>query len=141
MKGIKEGKPVGRWEYRPEPGEGYPNKTVADDIMAQMDQNYKSGASRIARTETGRFLNIGSLDRYGEAGVQKVRVHDGDGCAICALINGEVWTIDEAYQKTLQHPNCERSFRPVVPGYDPGPSPSASSMPENDPGSDQYLGE
>lgn len=138
--GISRGKPLGRWESR-EPGvTGYDSGTVADDIMKHMGQQYKSGASTIARTETMRYLSESALDRYEDALIEKVVVRDGCGCWECAAINGQVWTIEEARMRVLQHPNCRRSFTPIVPGYPIPKEKAASPMPEDDPGSSSYIG-
>ena len=134
---MREGKPLGRWEYRDLDGI-YPSDTVADDIMKHMGQQYKSGASRIARTEVVRTLNENSLDRYKASQVTHVMVRDGCGCAVCAEINGSIWTIEESYQRTTEHPNCRRSFTPIVPGFPLPEQMAASPMPENDPGSNYY---
>ena len=136
-RGIREGKPLGRWELRSIPGQ-YPSHTVADDIMNHMGQMYKSGASRIARTETIRCLNENSLDRYKQSDINRVMVRDGCGCAVCAGLNGEIWTVDEAYGRTIEHPHCRRSFTPIVPGFPLPEQMAASPMPENDPGSNYY---
>jgi len=136
-RGMREGKPLGRWEYRGMDGI-YPSDTVADDIMKHMGQQYKSGASRIARTEVVRTLNENSLDRYKASQVTHVMVRDGCGCAVCAEINGSIWTIEESYHRTTEHPNCRRSFTPILPGYPLPEQMAASPMPEDDPGSSYY---
>lgn len=138
MKGIREGKPLGRWEFRE--AEGYPTNTVASDIQDFMQQQYRSGASRIARTETVNILNNAAIDRYEKTGIEQVRVRDGCGCDVCAGINGEIWDLDYARSHILEHPNCKRSFEPIVKDYAiPGPG-KPSPMPEDDPGSSQYTG-
>ncbi len=135
MKNLQEGKSLGRWENRN--GEGYRKGTISYEIQEAMGQQYRSGASRIARSETARLQNVSSLDRYEKSRVEEVTVHDGDGCPVCAGINGETWSIDEARRRTIEHPNCKRYFIPVVKGY-VTPVTKPSSMPEDDPGSREY---
>ncbi len=138
MQNLRDGKALGRWENRN--GEGYRKGTVSYDIQEAMGQQYRSGASRIARTETARLQNLASLDRYEKSRVEEVTVHDGDGCATCAAVNGETWSIDDARQREIEHPHCKRYFSPIVadyPTYNRKPSP----MPEDDPGSREYQGE
>ena len=136
MQGILQGKPLGRWEFRD--AEGYSKNTIARDIQETMGQQYRSGASRIARTETARLQNEASLDRYEKTGIEKVRVHDGCGCSACAAVNGEEWTIDDARSRTTEHPYCKRVFFPIVPGYSKLPEKAPSPMAEDDPGSPYY---
>lgn len=71
-------------------------------------------AERIARTETGTTWNMANVESYREFGTEKVRVIDGDGDEVCANANGQEWTLDEALNSPLGHPNCVRDFAPVT---------------------------
>lgn len=84
---------------------------VADGETASHAQKR---ARTIARTESGRATNWGSLLAYGDAGVTHVDVLDGDDDEPCRSANGARWTLDEAQANPLAHPNCTRAFAPVV---------------------------
>jgi hypothetical protein len=87
---------------------------IADLVREKFDGYADWRADRIARTETGIGYNIGNVLGYREAGVEKVRVIDGDQDEECAKANGQVWTLAEALANPLAHPNCERDFAPEV---------------------------
>jgi HK97 family phage portal protein len=70
-------------------------------------------AERIARTETGVAYNVSTTDAYDEAGVRQVLVHDGTDDE-CADADGQTWSLAEAADNPLAHPNCTRAFAPVV---------------------------
>lgn len=112
QQGIDEGKPVAEiGGKRVAPG------TIAKDLQDALvrDRGYKN--VRIARTEVGRIQNIGSLNRYQKSGLKRVRVLDDEGpnsCEECKVANGQIWTVDYALTHELEHPNCVRSFAPVV---------------------------
>lgn len=71
-------------------------------------------AERIARTETAIVLNEASVAQYREFGVERVSVVDGDEDDPCAEANGQVWTLEQADANPISHPNCTRTFTPVV---------------------------
>lgn len=71
-------------------------------------------AETIARTETGTLLNLAATQSYRSFGVGKVLVYDSDHDDICAEANGATWTVEEADASPLGHPNCVRSFAPIV---------------------------
>jgi len=109
--GLKEGKPVASIGGKT----GVPG-TVADDLkqLAIRDKDYEF--VRIARTETARIQNQGTLNRYAENDITHVDVHDGlDFDEACRAANGQVWTVEYAKSHELEHPNCTRSFSPVIP--------------------------
>lgn len=109
--GMKEGKPVASIGGK----RGVPG-TVADDLkqLAIRDKDYEY--VRIARTETAHVQNQGALNRYTENKITHVNVHDGlDFDEACRAANGQVWTVEYAQSHELEHPNCTRSFSPVIP--------------------------
>jgi len=107
--GLKEGRPVASIGGK----RGVPG-TIADDLkqlsIRQKDYEYV----RIARTETARIQNQGTLNRYTQNNITHVNVIDGDGCDACAEINGQVWTVEYSQAHELEHPNCVRSFSPII---------------------------
>lgn len=112
QKGLDEGKPVAEiGGKRVAPG------TIAKDLQDALvrDRGYKN--VRIARSEVARVQNIGSLTRYQNRGITRVRVLDDEGpnsCEECKMVNGQIWTLEKAMVNELEHPNCVRSFAPIV---------------------------
>jgi len=111
--GLDEGKATGIKET----GIGtYPKDSIAADLQEYFSQR-KSHASMIARSETGRILNIGSLERFIAAGLREVKVFDNEGpnsCDACIRAHGQIWTIEYAMENEVEHGNCVRAFGPVV---------------------------
>lgn len=71
-------------------------------------------AETIARTETATILNEAAVAQYREYGVDRVTVVDGDDDDACAEADGQVWTLEQAETNPIAHPNCVRSFTPLV---------------------------
>lgn len=71
-------------------------------------------AETIARTETATVLNQAALAQYTEFGVDRVQVVDGDEDDACAEADGAIWTVDQAEADPIAHPNCVRTFTPLV---------------------------
>lgn len=71
-------------------------------------------AETIARTETATILNEAAVAQYREFGVDRVQVVDGDDDDACASVDGAIWTLEEAEANPIAHPNCVRSFTPLV---------------------------
>lgn len=71
-------------------------------------------AETIARTETATVLNEAAIAQYGEFGVEQVTVVDGDGDDACAEADGQTWSLAEAEANPIAHPNCVRTFTPLV---------------------------
>ena len=71
-------------------------------------------AEAIARTEAATVLNEAAIASYRELEVTHVQVTDGDEDDECAEADGQTWTLDEAESSPLAHPNCTRSFAPVI---------------------------
>ncbi len=76
-------------------------------------------AEVIARTETKFAQNVSSIRIYQESpNVDQVQVFDaqlGDTDGPCVEIDGKIFTTEEAALiPPLEHPNCTRSFAPVV---------------------------
>lgn len=83
----------------------------------------RSRAQTIARTETATVYNRGAVIGYKKSGrVKRVRVQDNEGpnsCQACKDANGQVWDLDKAEKNPTEHPNCVRSFVPVVEALEP----------------------
>lgn len=109
--GLIEGKPVASIG-----GKSSVPGTVAHDLekLAIRDSKYKY--VRIARTETASIQNQGSLNRFKKNRITHVLVSDGhDFDEACAEADGQIWTIEYASTHELEHPNCTRSFSPIIP--------------------------
>lgn len=72
----------------------------------------------IARTETARAHNIGTINGYNQTGVVKaVRVSDGtDFDEACVQADGQEWPLQKASAEPIEHPNCVRAFIPITIG-------------------------
>lgn len=71
-------------------------------------------AEMIARTEMQTAYNLGVVKALKDAGEEYVYVDDGDEFdEECQNADGEYWTIEEAEANPLEHPNCQRTFRPL----------------------------
>lgn len=75
-------------------------------------------ALTIARTETANAYNTGALLTYRQNDIEQVEVSDGDEDEECAEADGAIWDLDEAFANPTAHPNCVRSFAPVIPTAD-----------------------
>lgn len=72
-------------------------------------------AMTIARTETATAHSLASVAAYRDSGVvDRVEVLDGTDDPECAEANGQIWTLEEAEENPIAHPNCIRAFAPVV---------------------------
>lgn len=81
-----------------------------------VEQTYARRAETIARTELGTAQNNAATDRYQRNGVQTVLVMDNgldDDDEPCKEADGAEWTLEEAMDNPLEHPNCTRAFAPL----------------------------
>ena len=78
----------------------------------------QSRADMIARTETARAMNQGTLLGYEQSKVVKcVEVMDNEvrgSCLRCSEVNGQRWTIEYAESHEIEHCNCTRAFSPIM---------------------------
>ena len=94
--------------------EGLSVDKIAEQIRSKAADISPARALTIARTETATAHSLGSLLAYGDAGVSKVEVLDGDEDEDCAAANGQIWSIEKAEAEPIAHPNCTRAFAPVL---------------------------
>lgn len=88
-------------------------EAMADGLSPQefadrLEESGLFGATRaevIARTEVAIAQNYGQGETYRELGFTHVYVQDGD-CDICREVDGAVWTIEEALDNPVAHPNA-----------------------------------
>jgi hypothetical protein len=88
---------------------------VADDLYNASDEigfTYMKDwrARNIARSESSMSYNRGNIASYRDAGIEKVEVIDGTQDDICRAVNHKVWTLEQAEEMPLGHPNCSRHF-------------------------------
>lgn len=93
---------------------GWSSEELAKQIRLKGDIASRSRSLTIARTESGTAYNQGAVAAYRAGGITHVDVLDGDEDEPCASANGARWTVEEAEQNPLGHPNCTRAFSPVV---------------------------
>jgi len=91
-----------------------------------------SRALTIAITEQNRAMSFGSIERYKEAGLQKMEWAVSDPCDICAKNEGQVITIGQTFasgdQQPPAHPHCRCVLLPVIPGMEDGPEIPGATM-------------
>lgn len=85
------------------------------DMTADSAAFSPARALTIARTETAIAYNTGTIAAYRQNGIEWVEVSDGDGDEECAAADGQMWTLEDALANPIAHPNCVRSFAPIVP--------------------------
>lgn len=108
---IDEG--VRRGYSIPQIANGFPAENYKG-ISGVFDAADAARSETIARTETAKLFNNAALASYEAAGVTHVEVLDGNYDPICAEANGQKWTLAEANAKPIAHPNCVRSFAPII---------------------------
>jgi SPP1 gp7 family putative phage head morphogenesis protein len=81
-----------------------------------------SRALTIAITEQNRAMSFGSIQRYKEAGLQKMEWAVSDPCDICAKNDGQVIVIGQTFAsgdaQPPAHPHCRCVLLPVIPGME-----------------------
>lgn len=99
-----------------EPGSAFDlGASIRDAVREEFAGYERWRADRIARTESAIASNHGDILGYEQAGVGEVEVLDGTNDDECAEANGQIWTTEEALADPVAHPNCQRSWAPVVP--------------------------
>lgn len=130
--GIERGYPVREIAY----GSARSRAEGFTPIRDWLDETYRHRAVTVARTESGMAFNMASNDRFGAAGVQEVKVLDDNGpgsCQPCKDADGQTWTLAQAQERPLEHPNCRRAFAPVIPAYSSKPAPVPNPPPKPPP--------
>ncbi len=108
--GIADGLPMGDIT-----GKKIIPDTVSYNLRETLVREHDYQYVRIARTETASIQNKAAINRYEINGIKKVHVMDGhDFDAACAAADGQIWSTEYAMSHELEHPNCTRSFSPVM---------------------------
>jgi SPP1 gp7 family putative phage head morphogenesis protein len=91
-----------------------------------------SRALTIAITEQNRAMSFGSIERYKEAGLQKMEWAVSDPCDICAKNDGQVIVIGQTFAsgdaQPPAHPHCRCVLLPVIPGMEDEPEMPGATM-------------
>jgi SPP1 gp7 family putative phage head morphogenesis protein len=91
-----------------------------------------SRALTIAITEQNRAMSFGSIQRYKEAGLQKMEWAVSDPCDICAKNDGQVIVIGQTFAsgdaQPPAHPHCRCVLLPVIPGMEDEPEMPGATM-------------
>lgn len=88
-------------------------KLVRDAVREHVKGYEMWRAQRIARTESAFTYNHSTVLGNYQAGTTQFDVIDGDQDDDCAAANGSTWSVTEALEKALGHPNCTRYFTPA----------------------------
>jgi HK97 family phage portal protein len=98
----------------PQIANGY-EKEKFPGVVGVFDRASLARAEVIARTETANVQNAAAVWGYGEADVDRVEVIDGvDYDDACREANGSIWTLGRALREPTEHPQCTRTFVPIV---------------------------
>ena len=78
-------------------------------------------ALSIAITEQNRAMSYATVNRFQDAGLEKMEWEVSSPCAICAQNANQVVTIGQAFNSGAtqppQHPHCRCVLLPVIPDY------------------------
>ncbi len=87
-------------------------KQAVDAAVREAIGIWRDGkAQTVALTEATHAYNESSLRVFEQSGTTEVLVYDGDDHdKACREANGSIWTISEARERRVQHPNCRRAF-------------------------------
>lgn len=91
------------------------NQADVNGLVRESLGEFRTGkAEVIGLTEAVHAYNEATLTVAELSGVKHVFVTDGDEHdEPCREADGSVWTIAEARERRLEHPNCRRSFLPL----------------------------
>jgi hypothetical protein len=91
--------------------EGLNPRVAASNINDRVDKIGITRARLLGRTEIIHAHAEGTLDRLGREGFDKV---EADVEWICASLQGNTYTIEEARGKLPRHPSCRCAWLPIV---------------------------
>lgn len=99
-----------------------PPKISPDGNIIRQGYSYqmspKHWANTVARTEVNGAYNKGRLDGFKQSGVvdrvQFSTSPDERLCPICAILEGMVYTLEQAVGVIPQHPNCRCQWIPIL---------------------------
>ena len=92
---------------------GYPEENYGG-IRTLLKDFTDGQLSTIANTESAMYYNEGALQLAEKSGGGRVLVTDGHYDPACEDANGQIWSVTQARENPLEHPNCTRSFLPLA---------------------------
>lgn len=102
---------------------GHAPAKIAREMTRTITKLTNTRAKTIARTEIIRAHAEGQLDSFEALGVKELNVivewltaGDERVCQVCADLEGETFTIDEARGRIPEHPNCRCTWIPANVG-------------------------
>jgi len=121
--GLTERQGLAVVHYREKLLAKYPKYSIAKlDKMAKKysDKLHKYRAEMIARTETARAQNEGTLKGYKDLGYKKVEWSANiNACTRCDALDGHRFTLEEASGMMPLHPSCRCAWISVIEGIKP----------------------
>jgi len=91
-----------------------------------------SRALTIAITEQNRAMSFSTIERYKDAGLQKMEWAVSDPCDVCAKNDGQVIVIGQTFAsgdaQPPAHPHCRCVLLPVIPGMEDEPEMPGATM-------------
>jgi len=116
--------------------EGHGAAKIARNLRDNVTKMTNTRAKVIARTEIVRAHAEGQLDSFEMLGVKKLGVQaewitagDDRVCAICADLEGQVFSVKEARGLIPEHPNCRCAWIPANVGEKTGIPTTKRSTP------------
>ena len=90
-------------------------KEIERRIGVYERRKYRKRCDLIARTETARAVNEGTLLGVKQTGVKRVeRLESAGACEQCAADSGRIYTINEAKGVLPAHPRCRGGWAPLL---------------------------
>lgn len=96
-------------------------RVMARNITGRVDSIGKTRATTLARTEVINAHAEGTLDRFGELGIEEVTgevewqaTGDHRVCAECASLSGSRYSLEDARGMIPQHANCRCCWLPAI---------------------------
>lgn len=88
---------------------------IQAEVQSAISDWITKSAPAVALTEATRAYNESTLAVAEGSGYSHVLVSDGtESDAACAEADGQVWTIADARDKSMEHARCRRAFVPVA---------------------------
>lgn len=87
---------------------------VTEAVTQYLETSTRVRARAIVRSFIRMGFTFGITSALSKEGVGHVLVIDGTANDLeCAQANGQIWTLEQAEQNPIGHPNCQRRFIPV----------------------------
>ena len=90
---------------------------MADDLKAENLTDNFYNAKRLVRTEVVKYYSRTTIDRYEDAGIERVKyncLNDNRSCESCKAKDGKTFTLKQSEGMIPRHPNCRCYWTPVI---------------------------